>query len=234
MNDHELKLKIGNRLREERIRHGYKNQTAIADKLKISQQTYSTYENGISRIPIEISHKLKELDFEMWYVENGDNYTEDQLNETIKNYGLQEVFEMHKRQYALSKSSNSSCQPLNEIELKIEMGARLKEERRRLGYLNQTIFAKEDIKINQGTYSAYENGTRTIPFELLNKLQKMGFDRWYIETGTRDMMSSDRKEFLKIKTEKEELTLNVEHLKLELKITKKNYEKLLQALKGKK
>lgn len=65
----------------------------------------------------------------------------------------------------------------------IELGARIEEEKVRLGLKSSEVCTELDIHAN--TYRNYELGKRDMPISLLIKLWDAGFDAMYILTGQR-------------------------------------------------
>ena len=65
----------------------------------------------------------------------------------------------------------------------IELGARIEEEKVRLGLLSSQVCTALGIHAN--TYRNYELGKRDMPMSLLVKLWDAGFDAMYILTGQR-------------------------------------------------
>lgn len=64
-----------------------------------------------------------------------------------------------------------------------ELGARIEEEKIRLGLKSSEVCTALDIHAN--TYRNYELGKRDMPISLLTKLWDSGFDAMYILTGQR-------------------------------------------------
>lgn len=64
-----------------------------------------------------------------------------------------------------------------------QMGARIEEEKQKLGLLSSQVCTALGIHAN--TYRNYELGKRDMPMSLLTKLWDSGFDVMYILTGQR-------------------------------------------------
>jgi hypothetical protein len=125
MSKQSIKQAQGVRLKKERIRCGFINQTDFAkNTLKILQQTYSKYESGQSRIPLDIKEKLLSLKFDVDFIENGGRvpegvvasveevYKRDQEIEGRKKeiHRLEAKNENHKKQIQVLTDALACCQ----------------------------------------------------------------------------------------------------------------------------
>ena len=95
MAESSIYVQIGARLREFRIKSGYKTSASFAEKLGINQPTYSNHENGNRGISIEvIMEYAQHLNVSWQYLVTGEancNVHEDSLeNKNGKNYILYE------------------------------------------------------------------------------------------------------------------------------------------------
>ena len=74
-------------------------------------------------------------------------------------------------------------------EIYIQIGARLREARKRVGYATSAEFA-DKLKINKPTYSNHENGNKTISVETIMEYAKYLNVSWqYLVTG--EIINSD-------------------------------------------
>ena len=65
----------------------------------------------------------------------------------------------------------------------VSIGARLREERKRIGLTQQEL--ADRVGIDRNTEGNYENGHRSPPANYLVRIDRLGLDACYIVTGRR-------------------------------------------------